>query len=57
MKRNGLGIRTLFRAAILFFVVLADIAFMAVSHMNVTSRELARAEKSIGRSLWHVLRA
>ena len=48
MKRNGLGIRTLFRAAILFFVVLADIAFMAVSHMNVTSRELARAEKSIG---------
>ena len=47
MKSNGLGIRGLFRVAILIVVVVSSIAFATVSYSNVTKEEQEKAEASI----------
>ena len=47
MKASGLGIRGLFRIAILIVVVIAFVCLSTVSYFNVTDSEKAKAEASI----------
>ena len=47
LKERGLGIRGLFRVAILVVVVIASIALVAISFTNVTGAERARADASM----------
>jgi len=47
LKARGLGIRGLFRVAILVVVAIASIALVTISFTNVTSAERTRAEASM----------